>query len=149
MSHLLISSNYLRYLHDCKSRPHATIPSQYLKHLFYIINFLERIAPHYFESKSSIMSTELTQLRKLLIQHYSLDEFRTLCFDLGILYDNLGGDGLSGKARELLLLIGRQQRFAELLHHMQTERPDLDMTGLTSTLLQTSMPASEPPPANQ
>ncbi|MBE2224296.1 MAG: hypothetical protein IAF02_22340 [Anaerolineae bacterium] len=95
------------------------------------------------------MSTELTHLRKLLIQHYSLDEFRTLCFDLGILYDNLGGDGLSGKARELLLLIGRQQRFEELLHHIQTERPDLDMTGLTSTLLQAAMPASEPPPASQ
>ena len=95
------------------------------------------------------MSTELTHLRKLLIQHYSLDEFRTLCFDLGILYDNLGGDGLSGKARELLLLIGRQQRFAELLLHMQTERPDLDMKGLTPTLLQAAMPTPEPPQANQ
>jgi hypothetical protein len=94
------------------------------------------------------MSTELTQLRKLLILHYSLDEFRTLCFDLGILYDNLGGDGLSGKVRELLLLIGRQHRFGELLHHIQTERPDLDMRGLTPAILQASMPASEPPQAN-
>jgi hypothetical protein len=91
------------------------------------------------------MSNELTQLRKLLIQHYSLDEFRTLCFDLGILYDDLGGDGLSGKVRELLLLIGRQQRYAELLNHIQTERPYLDMADLTPTTLQAAMPASEPP----
>ncbi len=91
------------------------------------------------------MSNELTQLRKLLIQHYSLDEFRTLCFDLGILYDNLGGDGLSGKVRELLLLVGRQQRFEELLHLIQAERPDLNLEGLTAVSLQASMPASEPP----
>ncbi len=95
------------------------------------------------------MSTELTQLRKLLILHYSLDEFRTLCFDLGILYDNLGGDGLSGKVRELLLLIGRQQRFPELLDHIRAEQPYLDMMGLTPTILQASMPASEPPPTNK
>lgn len=89
------------------------------------------------------MSSELTQLRKLLIQHYSLDEFRTLCFDLGILYDNLGGDGLVGKVRELLLLIGRQHRFDEFLKHIQAERPDLHLGGLTADTLQASMPAPD------
>ena len=95
------------------------------------------------------MTSELTHLRKLLIQHYSLDEFRTLCFDLGILYDNLGGDGLGGKVRELLLLIGRQQRFSELLNHIQTEHPSLDLDGITAVTLQASMPATKPPPANK
>jgi len=95
------------------------------------------------------MSSELTMLRKLLIQYYSLDELRTLCFDLGILYDNLGGDGLSGKVRELLLLIGRQHRFTELLNLIQTERPDLDLDNLTAVSLQASMPAPEPPQTNK
>ncbi len=34
---------------------------------------------------------KLTQLRKLLIQHFSLDELRVLCFDLGLEYEELPG----------------------------------------------------------
>ncbi len=90
-----------------------------------------------------------TRLRKLITNHYSLDEFRTLCFDLGVRYDDLGGDGLSGQVRELLLLLARHGRLADLLHLLAAERPCLlPQTGFTdpAELLQALMAAL---PANK
>ncbi len=53
-------------------------------------------------------------------RHYSLDEVRTLCFELGVDYDNLPGEGKKGKARELILSESRRRgldRLAALLWH--------------------------------
>jgi len=71
------------------------------------------------------MNSAPTRLRKLISNHYSLDEFRTLCFDLGVRYDDLGGDSLSGQVRELLLLLARHGRLADLLQLVTAERPFL------------------------
>jgi hypothetical protein len=46
------------------------------------------------------MASGLTQLQQFIVAHYSLDELRTLCFDLEVNYDDLGGEALSGKARD-------------------------------------------------
>ena len=43
----------------------------------------------------------LVQLREFLTEYFNEEELRTVCFDLGIDYDNLGGEGKGGKAREL------------------------------------------------
>jgi hypothetical protein len=43
-------------------------------------------------------------LREILSERLSLEEIRTLCFDLGIDYDNLPGEGKTAKARELMHL---------------------------------------------
>jgi hypothetical protein len=43
-----------------------------------------------------------TDLRLILSLHFDLEEFRTLCFDLGIDFDNLRGEGKEAKARELV-----------------------------------------------
>ena len=40
-------------------------------------------------------------------RHYSLDELRTLCFELGADYDNLPGEGKKGKARPLHRMVWR------------------------------------------
>lgn len=71
------------------------------------------------------MNSAPARLRKLISNHYSLDEFRTLCFDLGVRYDELGGDSLSGQVRELLLLLARHGRLADLLQLVAQERPFL------------------------
>lgn len=48
------------------------------------------------------------QLREALIANFNLDELRTLCDDLRdnlddkLDFDNLGGEGKAGKARELV-----------------------------------------------
>ncbi len=69
------------------------------------------------------MVDRLARLRQFIVAHYDLDEFRTLCFDLGINYDDLGGDRISAQIRELLLLLGRQRRFSELMAMLKQMRP--------------------------
>ena len=67
----------------------------------------------------------------ILDEYYNLDEFRELCFNLGVDFDNLGGEGKRGKARELLLLIYRQDRLAELLAQVTEEdRPTVPLPDL-------------------
>jgi len=45
----------------------------------------------------------------------SLSKLRTLCFDLGINCDDLPSEAPSGKARELILKLGRQRQLERLL----------------------------------
>jgi hypothetical protein len=57
----------------------------------------------------------LTNLHRLLDQYFSLEEIRTLCFDLGVDYDSVRGEGKSARIRELILALGRNGRLAELI----------------------------------
>jgi hypothetical protein len=41
-----------------------------------------------------------TRLRHILFERYSESDLRTLCFDLGLEYDGLPGDGADGKQNE-------------------------------------------------
>ncbi|KAA3664077.1 MAG: ATP-binding protein, partial [Chloroflexi bacterium] len=68
----------------------------------------------------------LTALHKLISQHYSLDEFRMLCFCLEIDYDYLAGEAKPSRIHELLLVLGRNGRLPHLITTLQQERPDID-----------------------
>ena len=77
----------------------------------------------------------------LLTRHFNLEELRTLCFELGIPFDELGGQGLRGVSRELLLYVQRRDRLPELLTALTVERPSVawpDATGLPSTMAATT-----------
>ena len=56
---------------------------------------------------------------------FSLEELKSLCFDLGINHEHLPGDTLPGKVRELLQYLDRQGRPLELLPHLQALRPHI------------------------
>jgi hypothetical protein len=45
------------------------------------------------------MDNPLTHLRQFIAEHYDLEDLRTLCFDLGVDYDELGGEGKTVEAR--------------------------------------------------
>lgn len=84
-------------------------------------------------------------MNKLILDHiarsFNLEELRTLCFELGINYDALGGEGLPGKARELLLHAARQKQLPQLVAALRQARPaiawpDPDLVNL----------APDPPP---
>jgi hypothetical protein len=80
------------------------------------------------------MANDLLRLHRFIGQHYDLEELRTLCFDLGIRYDDLGGEGIGAKARELVLLLGRCGRFDQLLIALRQSRPQLlEQIGLEIT----------------
>jgi len=69
---------------------------------------------------------QLAQLLKNLVEHFDLEELRTLCFDLGVNYDDLGGEGITAKARGLITVMLRQNRLAELASKLRVQRPDVD-----------------------
>ncbi|MCA9867590.1 MAG: hypothetical protein KC410_13975 [Anaerolineales bacterium] len=87
--------------------------------------------------------THTLDLLDLIAHHFDLEEVRTLCFALGIAYDDLGGEGRRGKARELLLLAGRHDRMADLLALLRRERPAVDWAAAPSP----PAPTADPPRA--
>ena len=53
------------------------------------------------------------------LQPLSLEEVRTLVFELGIDYDELAGETKTGKLRELLRYVQRQDQLPRLVSHLQ------------------------------
>ncbi len=66
---------------------------------------------------------KLRKLRRKISDRFSEDEIRTLCFDLDIDYDNLGGSTKNGKTRELINHIKRNGRLPDLMTLIKQERP--------------------------
>ncbi|MCB8977224.1 MAG: SUMF1/EgtB/PvdO family nonheme iron enzyme [Ardenticatenaceae bacterium] len=66
---------------------------------------------------------KLTQLRKLLIQHFSLDELRVLCFDLGLEYEDLPGDTRTTKIHGMIEYLQRRDELFYLLAEAAVHRP--------------------------
>lgn len=61
-------------------------------------------------------TSNLAHLHHFLTSYYDTEGLHTLAFELNLNYDELGGDNrLSSKARELVLVIGRQKRWQDLL----------------------------------
>ncbi|MEZ4542253.1 MAG: AAA-like domain-containing protein [Chloroflexota bacterium] len=69
--------------------------------------------------------SELSQLRQLLSAYFNESELKTLTFDLGLDYEMLPGPAKGDKARELVMLLWRNDRLAELLSLARPIRPNL------------------------
>jgi hypothetical protein len=78
-------------------------------------------------------------LHRTLAERLDLEEFRTLCTDLGLPYDHLRGEGLPAKARELVAYMQRRHRLPELIEQLLHERPDIKLD-LPSSNLQSPIP---------
>jgi hypothetical protein len=71
------------------------------------------------------------RLREILTARFSVDELRTLCFELEIPYENLPGT-LDGLAREVIVYSERRGRLAELIETARRLRPDVEWGDLRS-----------------
>jgi hypothetical protein len=71
-----------------------------------------------------LQQEHLIRLHEILVKCFDAEELRTLCFELGLDYDDLRGEGKSGKARELVALLDRRGRIAELVAIGKDLRPD-------------------------
>ncbi|WP_374688859.1 SUMF1/EgtB/PvdO family nonheme iron enzyme [Promineifilum sp.] len=69
------------------------------------------------------MAADRNTLLQFLLRHYTLDGLKTLCFNLFIDYDNLGGDTKNAKARELILHLERAERLGDLSAALGREQP--------------------------
>ena len=67
----------------------------------------------------------LAGLRQILVSRLDEGELRTLCFDLGVDYDNLPGEGKANKARELVIYLEHRNRIGALVETGKSLRPDI------------------------
>jgi len=65
-----------------------------------------------------------TELREKLVQHFNREELRTLCFDLGVQYEDLP-DSLEGMARDLVAHCERDVTIPKLLSLCRKRRPNV------------------------
>jgi hypothetical protein len=68
---------------------------------------------------------DLVELRKFLVKHFNKSELRDLCQDLNIDYENLGGQGKAGKARELVAYCSRHGWITNLYNAAHQRRPSV------------------------
>lgn len=71
---------------------------------------------------ANLPSVDHAKLRSILEDRYSLEELRTLSFDLGVDYASLPGEGKSAKARELIAYLRRRNRLDSLIRTIRHER---------------------------
>ncbi|MCL5996109.1 MAG: tetratricopeptide repeat protein [Chloroflexi bacterium] len=68
-------------------------------------------------------TNQLVILRQNLIEYFNTDELRSLCFDLGIDWESLAGEGKNAKARELITYMQRRGKLDELMKAVREVRP--------------------------
>lgn len=91
----------------------------------------EIVLKAYVECPDNIFPSKTLNLSKLhikLVDAFSKDEFSTLCFNLGLPYgyDELLGDGIEGKCRELIQYFNRRESLGVLIEECQKLRPGLN-----------------------
>lgn len=91
--------------------------------------------------------SELSQLRQLLSAYFNESELKTLTFDLGLDYEMLPGPAKGDKARELVMLVWRSGRLAELLALGRQTRPHLTWPDLPLPAAIPAPPAAPTPVA--
>jgi len=67
----------------------------------------------------------LSQLHRLIDQHFDREELRLLCFDLDVDYDNLRGETKATAAMDLVRRLHREKRLEELVDRARDRRPNV------------------------
>jgi len=83
----------------------------------------------------------LVYLRRLLVQRFSLNELRTLCFDLGVDAESLAGPSLSILAREFVGYMAQRARIPDLAAYIRETREDIDLAPVPESVLAVDFPS--------
>ncbi len=85
-------------------------------------------------------------LREILVERFSGQELRALCFDLNVDYEDLPGEGKTDKALALIAYSERHDRLAELVRVGKKQRPAIAWPGEVFTQEDTApvLPRSSP-----
>ena len=98
--------------------------------------FLERSAAHFEDLTRALEANspdtiqerdriDQLSLRRNLEASFNLDELQALCFDIGVDYEDLGGDGQAAKALKLILYCQRRGLVNELQKRCKMLRPNV------------------------
>lgn len=71
-------------------------------------------------------SALLSDLRRMLVERFNIEELHTLCFELGLDYESLPGAEKESKARELVTHLDRHQLLSRLIEVGKQLRPDIN-----------------------
>jgi hypothetical protein len=78
------------------------------------------------DAKASAGKIDRPKLRQMLTERFNESELKNLCSDLDIKYDDLSGEGIGDKARELISYCQRHKRISELIKRGEELRPDVE-----------------------
>ncbi len=92
-----------------------------------------------------IISSWHIRLRRILVDYFSEDELRTLCFDLRVDYDDLRGSNKTKKVVNLISHLARLERMEELIDLSQAARPNAPWEDLRTAALQNPLLVDEEP----
>ena len=81
------------------------------------------------------------QIRDLIHRHFDLEQFRDLCFRLGVSYDDLRGENLPGRILDLVLRLNRERRLDDLLTFCAHLRPAVEWPDLSLEVALDAAPA--------
>ncbi len=82
-------------------------------------------------------------LWQIISTRFDEQELRTLCFCLGLDYDDLPATGKMHKARELVTFLQRHDNIAALISAGRTLRPDIDWNTISPDAID-AMPMKQP-----
>ena len=86
-------------------------------------------------------------LRENLVSYFEVGDLESLCFDLGLDYDGLSGDGKAAKVVKVIEYFSRNGRIVDLIDRCAHLRPTVDWSGLRLAALMSpeSFRAATPP----
>ena len=79
-----------------------------------------------FETALDICSVERSRVLWLIEEYFSLEEVKTLAFELDLDYDNLPGQEKTSKARELIIFAERCDKLKMLIANARRRRLNAD-----------------------
>lgn len=83
----------------------------------------DHVAPPESSHIAEAETIPLGYLRQLITDSFDLNELRTLCLDIGIRYDSLGGDTIEDKTTYLVAYMQRRNQLPQLMDALRRERP--------------------------
>ncbi|MCB8945303.1 MAG: hypothetical protein H6658_16270 [Ardenticatenaceae bacterium] len=88
-------------------------------------NQLNAIINQYTDPDLSGNTSALAILRRNIEEYFNLEELQDLTFEIGIRYENIAGDTLRAKTRELVIYCDRNSLIELLLTTLERERPSV------------------------
>ena len=76
------------------------------------------------DPKPNAAPKSLSSIQQGIMESYNLEELKNLCMDLGVDFENLNGEGKSGKIRELIGYFNRRGQLSKLIEKCRMDRPD-------------------------
>ena len=86
---------------------------------------IEQIAEYFGGTRSEESDVDRTAILDLLLRTFTVSDLRSLCFDLGIDYDDMSGSSIQDKVVALLEYLQRRARIPELVSYLRRQRPGI------------------------